>query len=306
MAASPNLRAALFMFLAMAAFTCNDAITKSLSSQMNAGQIMFVRGIFATLFVGLLAWQQGALRDLRPALNPLVLMRSVFELGGTGFFLVALAHMPIANISAVMQSLPLAVTMGAALALGESVGWRRSIAIAIGFAGVIIIVRPGVEGFSTYSLLTLVAVAFCAARDLATRRIPPEIPSLMVSVVTSAFVTVLGSLTVVPLGGWTPLSIGSTAALCAAALLLIPAMLFLILAMRTGDVAFVAPFRYTALLVATGLGIVVFGEWPDGPMLVGAGIVIASGLYSLYRETILGRRRPISETSASAMTPDGI
>lgn len=305
MAASPNLRAALFMVLAMATFTCNDAITKSLSSQMNAGQIMFVRGLFATLFVGLLAWLQGALRNPRRALNPLVMTRSVFELGGTSFFLIALGHMPLANISAVLQSLPLAVTMGAALALREPVGWRRWIAIIVGFAGVIVIVRPGVGGFSTYSVLALLSVACCAARDLATRRIPPDIPSLLVSTVTAAFVTVLGSLTIAPLGGWVPLSPGATAALAAAGLLLLPGMVFLILAMRTGDVAFVAPFRYTALLWAIALGILVFGEWPDGTMLAGAGIVIASGLYSLYRETILGRRRPISETAAASMAPDG-
>lgn len=305
MAASPNLRAALFMVLAMATFTCNDAITKSLSSQMNAGQIMFVRGAFATLFVGLLAWQQGALRNLRRGLNPLVLTRSVFELGATGFFLVALGHMPIANISAVLQSLPLAVTMGAALALGEPVGWRRWIAIAIGFTGVLVIVRPGADGFSTYSLLALLSVACCAGRDLATRRIPPDIHSLLVSTVTAAFVTVFSSLTIAPLGGWAPLSAGSAAALACAALLLIPGMVFLILAMRTGDVAFVAPFRYTALLWAIALGILVFGDWPDGTMLAGAGIVVASGIYSLYRETILGRRRPISETAATAMAPDG-
>ena len=305
MAASPNLRAALFMFLAMAVFTCGDAISKSLSPEMNAGQIMFVRGIFATLFVGLLAWRQGALRNPRRALNRLVLLRSLFEIGGTSLFLVALAYMPIANISAVLQSLPLAVTMGAALALREPVGWRRWIAIAIGFAGVIVIVRPGVEGFSVYSLLALLSVAFCAARDLATRRIPPEIPSLLVSTVTAAFVTAFGSLMIAPLGGWVPLTAGTTTALAGAALLLIPGMVLLILAMRTGDVAFVAPFRYTALLTAIVLGIVVFQEWPDAAMLAGAGIVIASGLYSLYRETILGRQRPISETSASAMAPDG-
>jgi len=305
MAASPNLRAALFMVLAMAAFTCNDAITKSLTSQMNAGQIMFVRGIFATLFVGLLAWQQGALANLTRALNPLVLLRAVFELGATGFFLVALGHMPLANISAVLQSLPLAVTMGAALVLGEAVGWRRWMAITVGLAGVLIVVRPGFEGFNSYSVLALLSVVFCAARDLVTRRIPPDIHALLVSTVTAAFVTVVGSFAIGPLGGWMPLSATSTGALAAAAMLLIPGMIFLILAMRIGDVAFAAPFRYTALLWAIALGILAFDEWPDRYMLLGAGIVIASGLYSLYRETILGRRKPITETTAPAMAPDG-
>lgn len=305
MAASPNLRAALFMFLATAAFTCNDAITKSLAVHMNAGQIMFVRGIFATLFVGLITWHQGALRNPRRALHPLVLIRSACELGATAFFLTAIAHMPIADISAVLQSLPLAVTMGAALMLGEPVGWRRWMAIAIGFVGVLIVVRPGFEGFTVYSLLALMSVAFCAARDIATRRIPPEIPALLVSTVTAAFVTVFGSLAIQPLGGWTPLTLGTTAELAGAAMLLMPGMIFLVMAMRTGDVAFVAPFRYTALLWAIALGIIVFGEWPDSFMLVGAGIIIASGLYSIYRETIVGRRRPITESTAPAMAPDG-
>jgi drug/metabolite transporter (DMT)-like permease len=305
MSASPNLRAALFMSVAMAAFTSNDAITKSLTDEMNAGQIMFVRGVFATLFVGLLAWQRGAMRAPARSFHPMVMVRSLCELGGTTFFLLALAKMPIANVSAVLQSLPLAVTMGAALALREPVGWRRWLAIVIGFAGVLVIVRPGSEGFSAYSLSALLCVAFCAVRDLATRRIPEDIPSLLVSTVTAGFVAIFGGAMVAPLGGWTPLSADSTLLLAGAAVLLIPGMQFLILAMRTGDISFVAPFRYTALLWAIVLGLVIFGEMPDGFMLAGAVVVIASGLYSLYRETVLGRRKPIAESISAGMAPDG-
>lgn len=306
MALSPNLRAASFMSISMAAFTMNDAVTKSLMDEMNAGQVMLVRGVFATILVALLAWHQRALQAPARALNPLVLARAGCELGATLTFLTALAHMPIANISAVLQSLPLAVTMGAALLLGEPVRWRRWLAIGVGFAGVMIIVRPGFEGFNIYALLALLCVVFCALRDLATRRIPSDVPSLLVSTVTAGVVAVFGAMMVVPLGGWTQLTLDSTGRLAAAAILLMPGYILVILAMRTGEISFVAPFRYTALLWAIVLGIVFFGELPDLAMLAGAALVIASGLYSLYRESVVGKRRPISETTTQAMAPDGL
>lgn len=143
------------MVVAMAGFCLNDAITKYSSQSMNMAQVMLIRGAFASLFVGLLAWQRGALARPGSMLQPLVALRVVSEAGATVSFLVALAHLPIANVSAVLQALPLAVTMGAALVFGEAVGWRRWLAIAIGFAGVLIIVRPGFEGFSIYSLAAL-------------------------------------------------------------------------------------------------------------------------------------------------------
>lgn len=305
MAVSPNLRAALFMALAMAGFTSNDAITKGLTGDYNAGQIMFVRGAFATLFVGLLAWQQGALRAPLQVLQPLVLLRSISELVGTILFLFALAHMPIANLSAVLQSLPLAVTMGAAMFLGEPVRWRRWLAIVIGFVGVTIVVKPGFEGFNIYSVSALLCVVACAVRDLVTRRIPADIPSLLVTTATAAIVALCGLLLIVPLGGWAPLTLEATAAMAGAAMFLIPATILLILAMRTGEISFVAPYRYTALLWAIVLGIIFYSEIPDPAMLLGAALIVGSGLYSLYRETVIGRRKPIAESLAAGIAPDG-
>jgi drug/metabolite transporter (DMT)-like permease len=305
MALPPNLRAAAFMAISMFGFTVNDTITKSLTDEMNAGQIMFVRGAFATFFILLLAWQQGALRHMRAGLHPLVLTRAFCELFATVAFLVALAHMPLANVSAVLQSLPLAVTMGAALVFGETVGWRRWLAILVGFIGVLVIVRPGFEGFSTYSLLALVCVVFCAVRDLATRQIPKHIHTMVPSVVTAGAVAACGGLLVAPLGGWTPMTGEETFRLAAAALMLIPGYIFIILAMRLGEVSFVAPFRYTALLWAILLGYLALNEVPDPLMLAGSALVVGSGLFSLYRERVRGRSRPIAETSREAMAPDG-
>jgi drug/metabolite transporter (DMT)-like permease len=205
-----------------------------------------------------------------------------------------------------MQALPLAVTMGAALVFNEPVGWRRWSAISVGFLGVMIIVRPGFEGFSAYALLVLTAVIFCAIRDLATRRIPAHVPTFLVSTVTAAAITLAGAATVQPLGGWTTLTFQSTALLAMAAILVLVGYQFIIEAMRTGEISFIAPFRYTALLWAIMMGFVVFGDVPGGAMIAGATIVISSGLYTLYRERIVGKGRPAARSTSPDMAPDGM
>ncbi|TGT73236.1 DMT family transporter [bacterium M00.F.Ca.ET.159.01.1.1] len=303
---SPNLRGALFMIVAMVGFTLNDAITKFSSESMNMAQVMLVRGAFASLFVGLLAWRRGALANPSAMLQPMVATRVAGEAGATVSFLIALAHLPIANVSAVLQALPLAVTMGAALFFGEGVGWRRWLAIAVGFAGVMIIVRPGFEGFSVYSLLALTSVACCAVRDLSTKCIPQAIPTMLVSTATALAMTVLGALLLSPMGGWTPMSSKATALLALAAVLVLIGYQFIIMAMRSGDISFIAPFRYTALLWSILLGLVIFADIPDPPMIVGAAIIIGSGLYALYRERLVGRRQPAPESAGPDMAPDGI
>ncbi|MBZ9768198.1 MULTISPECIES: DMT family transporter [unclassified Mesorhizobium] len=303
---SPNLRGALFMIVAMVGFTLNDAIAKFSSESMNMAQVMLVRGAFASLFVGLLAWRRGALANPAAMLQPMVATRVAGEAGATVSFLIALAHLPIANVSAVLQALPLAVTMGAALFFGEGVGWRRWLAIAIGFTGVLIIVRPGFEGFSVYSLLALTSVACCAVRDLATKRIPDAIPTMLVSTATALAMTVLGALLLSPMGGWTPMSGRATTLLALAAVLVLIGYQFIIMAMRSGDISFIAPFRYTALLWSILLGLVIFGDIPDAPMTVGAAIIIGSGLYALYRERVVGRQQPAAESAGPDMAPDGI
>jgi drug/metabolite transporter (DMT)-like permease len=303
---SPNLRGALFMVVAMAVFSIGDAITKFSSESMSMAQVLLVRGIFATLLVWLLAWKSGALAEPRQALQPLVALRVLGEAIGTVTYLLALAHLPIANVSAMQQALPLAVTMGAALFFGEGVGWRRWLAIAVGFAGVLVIVRPGFAGFSVYSLLVLSSVVSCAVRDLATRRIPSDIPTLLISAVTSLAMTVLGAALLPVMGGWSPMNANGTALLALAAVLVLIGYQFIILAMRGGDISFIAPFRYTALLWAIVLGIVVFGDYPDGVMIAGSLIIVGSGLYTLYRERVVGRRMPAAESAGPDLAPDGI
>lgn len=294
------------MVISMAAFTVNDAIAKFVSDSMNMAQVMLVRGVFASMLVGVIAWQSGALTQLRHALNSMVMLRVAGDAAGTLTFLLALQHLPLANVSAILQALPLAVAMGAALFLGEGVGWRRWLAISVGFIGVLIVVRPGVEGFSVHSLLVLACVLFCAVRDLATRRIPEAIPSLLVSAVTSTAITILGAALLPAMGGWTPMQPGMVLYLALAAVLVLIGYQFIIMAMRVGDISFIAPFRYTALLWAIALSIVIFGDFPDSAMIMGSAIIVASGLYTLYRERVVGRWRPVTESSGPDMPPDGI
>jgi drug/metabolite transporter (DMT)-like permease len=300
------MRAALFMTVSMAGFTLNDGITKHASESMNMGQVMFLRGAFATLFIAALAWHQGALSNLRLALQPTVIVRVACEMMATVTFLIALAQLPIANVSAVLQALPLAVTMGAALIYGETVGWRRWLSIAVGFAGVAVIVRPGLEGFSAYSLVALVCVGFCTARDLATRRIPEQVPTLLVSTATALVVSVCGAFLVQPMGGWTNPGVFELFLLACAAGLLLVGYQFIILSMRTGEISFVAPFRYTGLLFSIALGFAIFGDIPDLAMILGSAIIVGSGLYMLYRERVVGRSKAASESVGPGMAPEGL
>jgi len=303
---SPNHQGALFMCVSQAAFTLNDTLVKLATDTVGIGQIMLVRGVFATVLITLLVWRLGHFPALRLLISPAVAVRIVGEIGGTCFFLIALSHLPLANVSAVFQSLPLAVTMGAALFFGEKVGPRRWLAIVIGFVGVVIIVRPGMEGFTYYSIYVLLSVMFCTVRDLATRHIHQAMPSTFISLLTAASVTVCGAVLLPSTGGWVALTPGLVAMLAGAAILVLIGYQFIIQSMRVGDISFIAPFRYSALLWAIGCGYLVFGNFPDMPMLVGSAIVVGSGIYTLYRERIVGKTKPAAESTQSAIAPDGI
>ena len=291
------------MAVAMAGFTMNDSITKLMSVEMNFGQVMLVRGLFAMALIGALAVHQRAIRPLRTLFVQPVALRIIGEVGGTVSFLAAITHLPLANTSAIMQSLPLMITLGAAVGFGEPVGWRRWSAIVAGFIGVLIIVRPGVAGFNQFTLLALVSVLFCSARDLATRRIPSHIPSLFITLLTTITVTTAGAVILFPLGGWTQPSGRSVGLLALSAVLVLIGYQCVIMALRSGDISAIAPFRYTALLWALLLGYLVFGDVPDTMMVLGASIIVASGLYAFYRERI--RHREVA-ARAAGLPPDGL
>ncbi len=300
---SDNLTGALLMMGAMAAFTFNDAMIKSLSGHVPLFQVLFLRGLLTTVLVAVIAWRMGALARWLPRADwgP-VFWRMVGEIGSAYFFISALFNMPIANISAIMQALPLTITLAAALFFREPMGWRRMAAILVGFVGVMLIVRPGTEGFTIYSVYGLAAVAFVTLRDLATRRLSREVPSMLVTLITSASIMVFFGLASVS-QGWAPVDGRAALLIGGAAVMIIGGYLCSIMVMRVGEISFVAPFRYTSLLWALLLGWLVFGDWPQMLTLVGAVIVVASGVFTLYREAQVSRRARAARQKELSLGP---
>ena len=287
---SDNLRGALLMMGSMAAFTFNDAAMKALSDELSLFQAVFMRGLFTTAALAAFAAATGQLSFALPRRDwGLVALRSAAEVAAAWFFISALFNMPIANATAILQALPLTVTLAGALFLGEAVGWRRLTAIVIGFGGVILIVRPGAADFNLYSIHAVAAVLTVTVRDLAARRLSASVPSMTVALVAALAVTLASGVASVG-QPWAPLSPAGWAQLIAASLFVIGGYVFSVMTMRVGDIGAVAPFRYTSLLWALLLGLVLFGEWPDRLTLAGAGIVVATGVFTLLRERRLNRR----------------
>jgi len=285
MTLSPNLQGALYMMGSMAAFTFNDASVKLLAPEMPLFQIIFLRGVLTTGLIVALAYAMG-LRSLHIPRGDrrLVAGRTLAELGGMVAFLTALLNMPLANISAFLMSLPLTVTLAAAVFLGEPVGWRRLLAILVGLIGVLMIVQPGAAGFNSYSLLVLLAVAMFTTRDILTRQLSDAVPSLAVAVITAASVAAFGGLMTIP-QDWAAVTPRGGVLVALAATFIVAGYLLSIMVMRVGEVSFVAPFRYTILIWALALGWYLFGDWPDRLTLAGAGIVVATGIFTIYRES---------------------
>ena len=281
---SDNARGAIFMTIGMAGFVINDALMKLVAEELPLFQAIFLRGSLTTLVFALIAWRIGALR--LPQLNGdrwLIVARSLAECGATFFFLTALMNMPLATVTAILQAAPLTIALSAAVFLREPLGWRRFLAIVVGFVGVLLIVRPGPEGIDVYAVYALVAVCFATLRDLLTRRMPVTVPSMLLALSTAGAVTLFAGLGT--LGDeWVRPSQASFGLLGATVVFILLGYLLSIMAMRVGELGVIAPFRYTGLLWALVLGLFVFGDWPDGVTQLGAALIVGTGIFTLYRE----------------------
>jgi drug/metabolite transporter (DMT)-like permease len=287
---SDNLRGVLLMCASMAAFTINDTFMKAVTETLPLYQTIGLRGLIAVAGLGLLVLMTGAFR-FRPSRRDagLILLRSLADVAATITFLTALLHMPLANLSAILQAMPLLITLGAALVYGDRIGWRRMTAILVGLAGVLIIIRPGTEGFDRWALLGVASVLCVVVRDLAVRPLRGQVPSALVALGAAVSVTLMGWIGA-GVQGVVPVTAPEAAKVLGAGLFLIVGYLTSVMAMRHGDIGLVAPFRYTSLLWAIVLGLLVFGDWPDGWTLLGAAIVVGAGLFTLWRERQLRRR----------------
>jgi drug/metabolite transporter (DMT)-like permease len=281
---SENMQGAFLMAACMASFAINDALIKSSSAFFPLVQAIFLRSLFTTGFLGIMAIRKKVpFRVISKADWKLIGLRSFGEVIGAFLFLYAVFNMPLANATAILQSLPLAVTVGAAVFLKEPVGWRRYIAVLIGFTGVMIIVRPGTEGFTSISFFALSAVVFIMIRDLSTRRISRTVPSFLVSFITSVCIMGVSGIAALFID-WTPVTWEGMSILFAASIFVIAGYILSVSSVRIGEVGFVSPFRYTILIFSMILSITIFGDVPDFWMLLGSSIVVATGIYTFYRE----------------------
>ncbi|SLN59893.1 DMT family transporter [Roseisalinus antarcticus] len=286
-----NLRGALLMTASMAVFAVEDALIKMTATLIPTGQVLMLMGLGGfCAFWGLLRLRGGRL--LTPALlSRAVIVRNTGELVGTLGYVSAMTLGDLATASAILQATPLAVVLGAATFLKETVGWRRWSAVAAGFVGVLIVIRPWTSAFDPISLLALVGVAGLAVRDLATRNIPADVPSFQLSAVAYAAV-VPGGFLLLLLTGNVPVSPAPIAWLGVAGTLVIGMIAYtmIVAATRTGEVSVIAPFRYSRIAFALLIATLVFGERPDAATLLGAALIVGSGLYAFWREIRAGQK----------------
>ncbi len=283
--ASPaeNRRGILAMLAGMASFVVTDSCVKLATADLPVGEIIALRGIFSiactvAIVVALDEWQY-----VRAAVAPLVVGRGLLEAVVAITYISALAHLPLANITAILQAAPIILTVVAVLAGIERVGWRRWLAILAGFAGVLVIVRPGVAGFTAWSLLALLSTLILAVRDLATRRIQAAAPSSVITLATTVAVAVVG-LVMSAAETWrmpTPTQILYVAL---AGVAVSFGNFCVVVAFRGSDIAVVSPFRYSIIVWAILAGFVVFGDRPDLPALAGILLIGGSGFYTLRHE----------------------
>ena len=285
-----NLNGILLMIVAMAGFTLEDLFVKQLSSTISTGQILITLGVFSATVFALLAHAKGHSIFASHVWSRATFARASAEAVAAVAFVTSLSLVPISTVAAVFQVTPLVITMGAALFLGERVGWRRWAAIIVGFLGVLLIIRPGFSGFDPSVLFVLIAVIGVTIRDLITRRVPMNIASTVVSFQAFSSLIIAGVvLLLISSDDLVPVTRTETYLFLGGVIFGVLGYYGIVAATRIGDAAVVTPFRYARLLFSLLAGVLVFDERPDLPMLLGATIVIGTGLFTFMRERRLAQ-----------------
>jgi drug/metabolite transporter (DMT)-like permease len=283
-----NRRGIQFMVAAMGCFVINDTLVKLASETMPSSQLIFLRGAMASVMVFALAQATGATVRIAEIARGWVAVRALIDALATLTYLVALFNMPIANATAINMASPLFITVLAVLLLGERVDAIRWFAIALGFVGVTLVIQPRIDGFNAYALLCLFATFLHAVRDLATRRIGSGVGSIAITLSTAVSVTLLAGVASL-FQGWRPFGFHELLLLAAAAVFLASGYYFIIRSTRAGEFSVIAPFRYSGLLAALLLGWAVWGDVPNSLGWAGIALLMAAGLYLVYRERVRAR-----------------
>ncbi len=283
-----TLRAGLYMVITTACFVVGDSCIKLIGTTLPLAQVICLIGLVSSLFLLMVCGQQGILKDLPLILTRTVLLRSLFDTMATFMFISALMHMPLANLSSVMQSVPLVVVAVGVIFLGEKAGLARIAAVVAGFAGVLLIVKPSPQTITIYELLAVATVIVVAFRDLVTKRIPGHVPLLVIALANAVFISLSG-FGVGLAQGFKAVEAWQWALLLGAGLMVTISYFFIVATVRLGDLSATAPFRYSEVVFAIIAGILVFGEYPDAISYAGMALVIGAGLFAAHREAAQAR-----------------
>ena len=293
-----NQRGILAVCGCMASYTVNDVLVKKVLQHYPVGEVIFVRGVMSTLLIGGVVLALGHAKQLRVGLDRHVAARSVFDGLSTVGFIAALAHMKLANLAAVLQVAPLLITALSVAFFREQVGWRRWTAITIGFLGALFVIKPVPSEFSIWAIVGAASALFSALREIQTRRIDRDIPTIVIAFWGAVGITLCGA-TFALTEDWRMLAAADLLELFIAAVFVGLAIYLLALGFRGVDMSVVAPFRYIYLLTSAIGGYLMFRELPDGWTVVGALLIVGSGLYTLHREAV--RRRALTATTTPAL-----
>lgn len=293
--AGANRRGILALCMAMACFAVNDALLKITILHNPVGEMIFLRSVITLAFLGCALIATRQVGSFALARQPVIMSRGILDALASATFVIALAHMPLANLVAVNLTSPLLMTVMAVLFYREDVRWRRWAAISVGLIGVLFVVKPAPGSFDKFAMLGLLAAFFSASRDLITRQLDPRIPALTVSFIGTICVALSG-LAIGVSESWQAVSPSDLGFVTGSAFFLAVGMFFLVHGFRGVEISIVAPFRYTLLIWGALAGYATFGEIPDRWSMFGAALIVGSGLYTLHRETV--RRRPLSTPPA--------
>lgn len=286
--AANNLRAIAAMLMATISFTFGDAAMKLVSGTMPTGQSVCLRSTLSVLIVTAVAYFSGALGSLRAALVPMMGWRSLGDAGNSLCFQASLARLPFADIMGILQLTPLSLTAASAVFLGAAVGWRRWCAVAAGLFGALLVIKPGSGAFNAWALLAVLSVLFGTLRDITTRRIDGGLSPLLILLLSQSAVA-LAALAMALFEPWTWPGLRQIGLIALAAGCTLLGHFWMIVSLRIGDIAAVAPFRYAGIVWAILLGFVLWGELPDGLSSAGMAILVLAGLYAFHRERLAMR-----------------
>ena len=287
-----NLRGIFFMTVAMASFALEDLIIKILSKDMPVSQILISVGIVSVCLLIIIGKiQKIPILRSKDIQNPLIFFRTISDMLGAIFIVYAISLISLSTVSSFLQAIPLLVTAGSAIFFKEKVGWRRWSAIIVGFCGVILILKPGMNSFQSYSILAFIGIFFLGLRDLITRNVKSDISSLSISIYAFLATTIGGVLLIPISNSFVVLSSLQLYLILLSAVIASFSYFMLVLATRKGDISVISPFRYTRLLFALILAVFILGERPDIYTLVGATIIILSGCYTFWREYLIKKNK---------------